>query len=391
MYLSLIKNSTLIKKLLDNFNILEHLELWLLGTFLLALYIAYRSYGPIIYIAIKKHLVDEPDKRSVHTNNTPTLGGVGIFISLILVMSLAGSILNSRNLLILAGGITLLFFLGLKDDLLVLSPRKKFLGQLLASFLFVTITDVRILGFSNILSVEVLPYWVSIGFTVFVFVLIINAYNLIDGIDGLAGSVALLASLVFGMLFYQASYIGSATLTFALAGALIAFLRLNFSKKNKIFMGDTGSLIVGFMLAVFAVSYISYSQGQTALGAKDSSPIMAVAILFFPLMDTLRIFFIRIVVHKTSPFLADKNHIHHRLLSLGYSHKQTTVIIIILNALVIGFGFAIANLEIHLQLLLLVGFGLMLFLLPFLKKAKNRPAVKLRHLILKLKFFINSF
>lgn len=380
----------MIKELLQNFNILDHMELWLIAIGLLAFYISFRSFGPIMTIAKEKHLMDEPDSRSVHSVNVPTLGGIGIFISLILVISLAGSILNSRNLLIMAGAITLLFFLGLKDDLLVLSPRKKFLGQLLASFLLVTITDIRIIGFSNMFSVEVLPYWVSIAFTVFVFVLIINALNLIDGVDGLAGSIALMASLVFGVLFYQANYIGSATLAVALAGTLVAFLRLNFSKTNKIFMGDTGSLVVGFMLAVFAVSYISYSQVKTPLGATDSSPILTVAILFYPLMDTLRIFFIRIFIHKTSPFIADKNHIHHRILSLGYSHIQTTAIIIIFNILVIGFAYSIRSLEIHLQLLLLIGFGMGLYLLPFLKHARNRPAVKLRHLKLRLKLFFNS-
>ena len=380
----------MIKELLQNFNILDHMELWLIAIGLLAFYISFRSFGPIMTIAKEKHLMDEPDSRSVHSVNVPTLGGIGIFISLILVISLAGSILNSRNLLIMAGAITLLFFLGLKDDLLVLSPRKKFLGQLLASFLLVTITDIRIIGFSNMFSVEVLPYWVSIAFTVFVFVLIINALNLIDGVDGLAGSIALMASLVFGVLFYQANYIGSATLAVALAGTLLAFLRLNFSKTNKIFMGDTGSLVVGFMLAVFAVSYISYSQVKTPLGATDSSPILTVAILFYPLMDTLRIFFIRIFIHKTSPFIADKNHIHHRILSLGYSHIQTTAIIIIFNILVIGFAYSIRSLEIHLQLLLLIGFGMGLYLLPFLKHARNRPAVKLRHLKLRLKLFFNS-
>ena len=381
----------MIKELLNNFNVTAYLELWLLCTFLLALFIAYRSYGPIILIAIKKHLVDKPDDRSVHSNNTPTLGGIGIYISLVLVISLAGAVLNSKSLLILAGGLTLLFFLGLKDDLLILAPSKKFFGQLIASFLFISITDIRIIGFSNIFSVEVLPYWLSIAFTVFVFVLIINAYNLIDGVDGLAGSIALLATLVFGSLFYQVAHVGSATLTVALAGSLIAFLRLNFSKKNKIFMGDTGSMIVGFMLAVFAVSYISYSQSLTAIGAKDSSPILAVAILFFPLMDTLRIFFIRIFIHKTSPFVADKNHIHHRLLRLGYTHKQTTAILIIINMIVIGFAFCIQNLEIHLQLVLLIGFGILLFLLPFTKQVKNRPGVKLRLLKLKINLFLNSF
>lgn len=381
----------MLQTLLDIFNVDDHLWIWLLGICILAWFISFRSFEPILYIAQQKHLFDEPDDRSVHKSRTPTLGGVGIYISLILIMSISGAVLNSRNLLILAGGITMLFFLGLKDDLLVLSPRKKFLGQVIASFLFIVITDVRIIGLSNILSVEVLPYWVSVGFTLFVFILIINAYNLIDGIDGLAGTIALMASLVFGMLFYEVKYVGSATLTFALAGTLMAFLKLNLSKKNKIFMGDTGSLIVGFMLAVFAVSYISHSQSSTPLGAMDNSPIMTIAILFYPLMDTLRIFIIRIFIHKTSPFLADKNHVHHRLLRLGYSHIQTSAIIVIVNCIIIALAFAIKELEIHLQLLLLIGVGVNLYLIPFFIKRKSLTSSKLRLLRLKLRMFLNSF
>ena len=362
----------MIKELLTNFNIAAHIELWLLICFILSLYIAYRSYGPIILIAIERNLVDKPNSRSTHANITPTLGGIGIYISLVLVLSLCGVILNSQSILILAGGLTMLFFLGLKDDLLVLSARKKFSGQLLVSFLFITIADIRIIGFSNIFSVEVLPYWVSIAFTVFVFVLIINAYNLIDGIDGLAGGIALMVSLVFGVLFYQDNNVGSATLTVVLAGALIAFLRLNISKKNKMFMGDTGSLVVGFMLAVFAVSFIFVSQTNPLSNFTDTAPIVVLAILFFPLIDTLRIFIIRIFIYKTSPFMADKNHIHHRLLSLGYSHLQSTGIIVIMNAVVIALAFSIQHLEIHLQLILLIGFGLVIFSLPFIKQVQKR-------------------
>ena len=381
----------MLQTLLDIVNVDDHLWIWLLAVAVLSWFISYRSFEPILYIAKEKHLFDEPDDRSVHNSKTPTLGGIGIYISLILIMSISGAVLNSRNLLILAGGITMLFFLGLKDDLLVLSPRKKFLGQIIAAFLFITITDIRIVGLSHILGVQVLPYWLSVLFTLFVFILVINAFNLIDGIDGLAGTIALMASLIFGYLFYDLKYVGSATLTFALAGALIAFLRLNFSKKNKIFMGDTGSLIVGFMLAVFAVSYLSQYQSITPLGAKDSAPIMAIAVLFYPLMDTLRIFIIRIFIHKKSPFLADKNHVHHRLLSLGYSHAQTTAIIVIVNCVIIAMAFAIAELEIHLQLLLLIGVGVNLYLIPFLVSRSSLTSSKLRFLRMKLRMFLNSF
>ena len=176
--------------------------------------------------------MDEPDSRSMHSNRTPTLGGIGIFFSLVVVMTIVGAMLNTKVLLLVMGGLTILFFLGLKDDLTVLSARKKFIGQLLAALLLIVFTDTRIIGFSKILDVDILPYWVSIFFTLFVYILIINAYNLIDGVDGLAGSIALLISAVFSVLFYNSGALSLATISVALIGALLAFLRFNFSIKK---------------------------------------------------------------------------------------------------------------------------------------------------------------
>ncbi|WP_412984124.1 MraY family glycosyltransferase [Pontimicrobium sp. IMCC45349] len=366
----------MIKTILDNFNCAEYIEPFLLCTFILALIISYSSFAPLMYVAIKKQLVDVPDSRSEHSKIVPTLGGVSVFISLVLVMSLAGALLNSRMFLILTGGTTMLFFLGLKDDLIVLSPKKKFLGQLLVSFLLVIITDTRLIGFSNIFSVVELPYVVSVLFTVFVFILIINAYNLIDGVDGLAGSVALCAAIVFGVLFYQTGNNDAATVAFILAGALIPFLRVNFSSKRKMFMGDTGSMIIGFLLAFFAVRFIADSQVNETSIYYNSAPVISIAVLFFPLLDTLRIFIIRIFVLKTSPFQADKNHIHHHLVKLGLNHKKTTAVVVLINALVIVIAFMLVNIEIHFQLALLIVLGTMLFTLPFAIKAKRRVTIK---------------
>ena len=232
------------RQLLDKFNCAENLELWLFGIFLMSLFIALRTFPLIIHIATKKHLFDEPDERSSHSLNVPTLGGVGIFTSVIFVICLAGVFLDAKVLIILVGGLILLFFLGLKDDLFILAPSKKLLGQFLAAFLLVILTDIRIMGFSGIFGLTTIPYWASVSLTVFTFILIINAYNLIDGINGLAGTLALISSLVFGTLFYMTGNLIPATLAVALAGSLIPFLRMNMIKP-KIFMGDTGSMIVG--------------------------------------------------------------------------------------------------------------------------------------------------
>lgn len=358
----------MIKTLLENFSPENNAVVWLISAFILAFVIAHQTFPTILYVAKAKHLMDEPDSRSLHSDKTPTLGGIGIFFSIIVVITIVGAFLNTKVLLLVMGGLVILFFLGLKDDLTILSARKKFIGQLFAALLLIVFTDTRIIGFSSILEVYTLPYWVSIGFTLFVYILIINAYNLIDGVDGLAGTIAFCASGIFVYLFVNAEDLSLATIAIALCGALIAFLRLNFSKEDKIFMGDTGSMIVGFLLAFFTISFINMAQVDETSSYHKASPALAFALLFYPLIDTLRIFFIRIVIHKTSPFKADKNHIHHKFVQMGYSHKMTTLIICGTNVLIVVIAFNLLQLNLNTQIICLLGYGSVLYALPFLIK-----------------------
>ena len=358
----------MIETLLESFSPEKNIIIWLIAAFVLAFFIAYQTFPTILYVAKTKHLMDEPDSRSVHSNKTPTLGGIGIFVGLIVVMTIVGAFLNTKVLLLVMGGLTILFFLGLKDDLTILSPSKKFMGQLLAAGLLIVFTNTRIIGFSKILDLDVLPYWISIGFTLFVYILIINAYNLIDGVDGLAGSIAFSVSGIFVYLFVRAGELSLATIAIALCGCLLAFLRLNFSNKNKIFMGDTGSMIVGFLLAFFIISFINMAQLDESSEYYRASPALAFALLFYPLIDTIRIFFIRIVVYKTSPFKADKNHIHHKFIKKGYSHLMTTILISSINLIIIGIAFNMLYLNLNTQIIFLLLYGSALYILPFLIK-----------------------
>lgn len=358
----------MIKTLLENFSPENNAVAWLISAFILAFIIAHQTFPTILYVAKAKHLMDEPDSRSLHSDKTPTLGGIGIFFSIIMVMTIVGAFLNTKVLLLVMGGLTILFFLGLKDDITVLSAKKKFAGQLFAALLLIVFTDTRIIGFSKILDIDVLPYWVSIGFTLFVYILIINAYNLIDGVDGLAGTIAFCASGIFVYLFVNAEDLSLATIAIALCGALIAFLRLNFSKDDKIFMGDTGSMIVGFLLAFFTISFINMAQVDETSSYYRASPALAFALLFYPLIDTLRIFFIRIVIHKTSPFKADKNHIHHQFIQSGYSHLMTTILICGINIVIVCIAFNLLQLNLNTQIVCLLLYGSVLYLLPFIFK-----------------------
>ncbi len=356
----------MIQELLKYFDPLNYIGLWLLLSFFIALMVSFSAFPAIFKVAEAKHLMDEPGDRSIHSVKTPTLGGIGIYLSLVVVITTIGALLDTKILLLLLGGLTILFFLGLKDDLLILSPRKKFFGQLLAAGLLIFFTDTRILGFSGLFSITIFPYWFSVVFTLFVYLLIINAYNLIDGVDGLAGTLALLASGVFTFIFLDIQDVSMSTLSVAIIGSLIPFLRLNFSKQNKIFMGDTGSMIIGFLIAFFVVRFIGHSQTHIDSEWRNSAPVMALAIVFFPLLDTLRIFLIRLVIHKKSPFSADQNHLHHRFLQIGFTHFQTTICIVLINLGLVASTYFCRNLDIHFQFILLLILGFLLYSLFFL-------------------------
>ena len=170
-----------------------------------------------------------------------------------------------------------------------------------------------------------------------------------------------------------------ATIAFAAIGSLIPFLRLNFAKKRKIFMGDTGSMIIGFLISFFVVRFISESQMFQTSIYFNSAPVLAIAIVFFPLLDTLRIFFIRVVVHRKSPFEADQNHLHHGFLKLGYSHKQTTACVVFINAVLFVLMVLFKDLDIHLQFFLLLSIGILLYSVIFIFHwiLRNKPDSKI--------------
>ena len=342
-----------------------------IGTYIFSI----RVFPILIYLSHKKNLMDEPVERSSHTQKTPTLGGVGIFISFSLVLILFGIFADFIKedlikLLTVIGASILLLFLGLKDDLLVISPRKKFVGQLIASLLVILATDVRIISMEGILGIYTLPYIVSIIFTLFVFVLIINAYNLIDGIDGLAGGIAVVVCGFFGVYYMLNEYLFMSLVSFVLIGAQCGFLEHNLSKKQKLFMGDSGSLFTGFLLAYLVVVFLNYNLNTGTEYRMDNAPILALAIISYPLFDTLRVFAVR-MYHGKSPFDADRNHIHHRWLSKGLSHRAASFVIVLTSILVIIFAVMLKGFNNNVQLVVSVMLGVGCYLVPFMFSFKK--------------------
>lgn len=290
----------------------------------------------IIRLAEIKHLFDEPDDRKNHTIKTPTLGGVAIFAGLIFSLTFWSDQNSILELKYIISAVIVLFFMGIKDDLFDLVAYKKLLGQLIASFILVHWAQIKITTFYGLFGINDLGILSSYVLTLFSIIVITNSFNLIDGIDGLAASVGIIAASIFGLWFYQAGVTQYAILASCVVGSLLGFLCYNRSPA-KIFMGDTGSLIVGVILSILAIKFIEMNRVLD----RDHPhkvlvvPVVTLAILVIPLFDTLRVFMIRLLQGK-SPLSADRNHIHHLLQFVGLSHTQITLSLVIFNLITVA-------------------------------------------------------
>jgi UDP-N-acetylmuramyl pentapeptide phosphotransferase/UDP-N-acetylglucosamine-1-phosphate transferase len=312
----------------------------LITGFLIAFFVTYVAMPVIIRIASIKKLVDIPDNRKIHKTPVPSLGGFGIFAGFLLAVLIAVPFKSANGLQYYAAAAFILFLVGLKDDVLIITPLKKFTGQLAAAFIVINMAGLRLVSLHGIFGIEELPYAVSLALSYFAFILIVNAFNLIDGVDGLAGTLGVVSALVFGVYYYFAKEPLYAVMGLSLVGALGAFLVFNYTPA-KIFMGDTGSMIVGLVNAILVLHFVRVADAPGAIGPVTSAPMIGVTIMAVPLFDTLRVFTIRIFLHRRSPFSPDRNHIHHLLLDCGFSHPAVTSTLVTYNLLLIAGAFAL--------------------------------------------------
>lgn len=304
----------------------------------LSFIVTFLAIPTIIQVAKEKKLFDEPDERKVHKISIPTLGGLGVFAGFILSFLLMASNGNGELKYFVAAAI-ILFFLGIKDDILIISPAKKLIGQFIAAGILVQLGGLQITNMQGLMGIFQLPSFVSIPFTLLTIVFIINSFNLIDGVDGLVGAIGLLTSLFFGCYFLFADQPFYSIMGFSMAGSLFAFLFFNFSPAS-IFMGDTGSLLIGVVNSMMAVKFIGFANNKECALPLASTPALAIAILIIPIFDTIRVFSLRIL-NKRSPFSPDRNHIHHFLLDLGFSHQKVTLICVLVNMVFIAMAFSL--------------------------------------------------
>lgn len=290
----------------------------------------------ILRVSRLKNLYDDPDERKAGASTVPLLGGIAIFMSFVLSVILFSENSNFAELKYILASAIILFFIGIKDDILVISPTKKFLAQLLAALILILLADIRITHLHGFLTIREINFVSSILLTLVLMVGIINAMNLIDGIDGLASGIGIVSSLAFGTWFYWTGHFQYALMAVVLAGGLGVFFYYNvFSKTHKIFMGDTGSLLIGLIISIFVIQFNEFNVYVKEYYAFNAAPAIALAILIVPVFDTLRVVVIRMKRGKC-PFSPDKNHIHHQLLELGYTHFQVTLRILAANLFFIG-------------------------------------------------------
>ncbi len=343
--------------------------------FLTAFMITYFAIPSIIGIAKIKDLVDRPDDRKSHANATPSLGGIAIFAGMIfsIIFWTPFSVFGDLQYILCA--FIIIFLFGAKDDIVPLDPWKKIFGEILAAGILVYKSNVKLSSLYGIFGVYTLPEWFAIPFSIFVILVIINAFNLIDGINGLSGSIALLIAASLGSWFYLVNHIELCMVAFAMSGAILAFLKYNFTPA-KIFMGDTGSLLLGLVCAILSIKFIElHNEAIDQPYRLQSVPAVAIGILILPLFDTFRVFVLRISKGK-SPLSADRNHIHHLLLDAGCSHMQATAILIVVNILFIALALTFQGIgSLNLLLLIILLASLLTGILWMLKNRNQQKLV----------------
>ena len=341
--------------------------------------VTYLAIPKIIHFSKVSRLFSFGGGRNSHEGKTPIFGGVAIFAGLLFSLIFWTKLEEIQFILV---SLIIVFFIGIIDDLLSLSPLKKIVGQFSSILILIYLSDLKIDSMHGMFNIWVLPEWISVLFTIFVVVVITNAYNLIDGIDGLAGGLGAISLLFFGLIFlfnedlnsqYSIQY---SIISFTLLGSLVAFLRYNFHPA-KIFMGDTGSLVIGLILSILSIRLINNGiQIPNDHFYIHKGPFIAIVLLAIPLYDTFRVFFIRIL-SGYHPLHPDRNHIHHALLDLGFGHKKSTLILYVFSFLISILSYFMIDMSLGLSIFLLTVIVLSCIAVPFiLLQIKNKKSEK---------------
>jgi UDP-GlcNAc:undecaprenyl-phosphate GlcNAc-1-phosphate transferase len=281
----------------------------------------------IIKYSLRKNLVDIPGRRKIHKKVTPSMGGIAIFCGFFISTLIWVDFAHWGQIKFILVALFVIFFIGVRDDLVPLRALVKLIGQIMAACLLIFLSDLRLRSLYGVFGVHDMPIWISYALTIFTIIIITNSFNLIDGLDGLAGTIAIIALLSFGIWFFLIDDQIFAIISFTMLGAIFAFLIFNW-EPSEVFMGDTGALVIGMTLAILSIHFIdsNYRLPVDAPYRFQASIATAACFIITPLVDTSRIIILRLW-KKQSPFKPDKSHIHHAIMRLGKTHSQTTLIL----------------------------------------------------------------
>ncbi len=320
--------------------------------FLTSFAICFFSIPSVINIAKLKNLTDAPGNRKNHGEIVPTLGGISIFAALIFSLSFWGREADFFEMKYFISSLLVIFFVGIKDDLYDLVAYKKLIAMLIAALILTHFGDVRLTSLYRLFGVQDIPVWISYALTIFTITVIMNSFNLIDGVDGLAAGVASVICAFYGTWYALVGYNSLSLMAFALLAALLAFLYYN-RTPAKIFMGDTGSLLIGLVISLLTIKFIEYNKVNSGPYHISSVPAVAIGVLIVPLFDLARVFII-LVREGKSPLAADRNHLHHRLLDLGFKPMTVSAIMSLTTLVFIFIGVSLRKIQGELLLALII-------------------------------------
>jgi len=295
-----------------------------LNSFLLV----YLIIPKISWVIMRRNLHDHPDERSSHKTATPTMAGVSFFITLIMTAFFIQNFDYDHIGMNLIAAVTLIFMVGLKDDLVVTAPKTKLGMEILAILFLLFSSKMQVLTLHGFLGIYEIPIAISYPAVILLLLTIINAFNLIDGIDGLASIIAIIIFSIFSLIFFATRNYYYFLICLSLIGTLLAYLNYNFSHTRKIFMGDTGSLIVGFCIGFCALKYLAMdvTNFHRFTFKPENELIVLAGILFIPLFDMFRVIGVRLLNSK-SPLYPDRNHMHHVLVDTGLAHYKVALLL----------------------------------------------------------------
>ena len=322
--------------------------------------ITYVAIPKVIFFSEKFRLADVAGERSSHEGSIPIFGGIAIFSGIICSLLFWSELANIQFIIT---SLVIVFFVGVIDDLLGLTAYKKLIGQIIAILIVIYLGEIQIDSMHGVLGVYELPDIFATIFTVFVVVVITNAVNLIDGVDGLACGVGLISSFCFGVVSLLMNQLDMAIIAFSLIGALLAFLKYNFNPA-RIFMGDTGSLVLGMTLSILAINTIKYGLVTETISLLNKGPLLAIVFLALPLFDSLRVFIVR-TSKGDGPLTAGRDHIHHALLDLGFGHIKTSFILCFASFLLICSSYFLLELNVNFSIAILSFVSYLILIIPF--------------------------